>query len=261
MNFLLNLPHFIGKITLNALSSVGELALFCLTLLRQSAFLLRKPMLFIRAMLNIGVLSLPIIVVSGLFVGMVLALQGYTTLVQFGAEQSLGIMVALSLMRELGSVVSALLFAGRAGSSMTAEIGLMKTTEQLSALSMMGIEPLGYVGIPRFFAALLCLPLLVVIFVTVAMLGAYLVGVVSLGVDAGIFWGQMQRGVDFYHDIVLGMLLKGLCFGFVVALLACYHGFTSQANAQGLAYATTKTVVFSSLAVLGLDFILTAFMF
>lgn len=251
----------IGDKTLQQLQACGNTTLFALHLLRQSAFLWRKPALFVRAMWQAGVLSLPIIAVAGLFVGMVLALQGYTTLVQFGAEQSLGLMVALSLMRELGSVVTALLFAGRAGSSITAEIGLMKTTEQLSALSMMGIEPVAYVGVPRFFAALCCLPLLVMIFVAVAMLGAYMVGVVSLGLDAGVFWGQMQRGVDFYHDIVAGMLLKGVCFGFVVALIATHQGFSSHASAQGLAQATTKTVVFSSLAVLGLDFILTAFIF
>ncbi len=251
----------LGELTLSTLEGLGRFAQFSLLLILRSGWVLKKPGLLIRAMYQAGVLSLPIILVAGFFVGMVLAFQGYTTLVNFGAEQSLGIMVALSLMRELGSVVSALLFAGRAGSSITAEIGLMKTTEQLSAMEMMAIDPVNHVGMPRFLGALLVLPLLVILFVGVAIFGAYLVGVVHLGVDGGVFWSQMQNGVDFYDDIVEGMIIKGLVFGWITATIAVYQGFSCPPTARGMGAATTKTVVLVSLAVLGLDFILTAMMF
>lgn len=257
MNALVRL----GESSVNALIGLGRFALFNGALLRFSDALWAKTGLWLRALFAAGVLSLPIIVVAGFFVGMVLAFQGYTTLVKFGAEQSLGIMVALSLMRELGSVVSGLLFAGRAGSAITAEIGLMKTTEQLAAMEMMAIEPVRQVGVPCFWGALFALPLLTVIFVAVAIIGAYLVGVVYLGVDGGVFWSQMQSGVSFYDDIVEGMLIKSLVFGWLIAAIAVYQGFASTPTVRGMGAATTKTVVLASLAVLGFDFILTAMMF
>lgn len=258
---MINFLEKTGRGSVDALAGLGRFALFNLALLRFSDVLVRKVHLWVRALFAAGVLSLPIIVVAGFFVGMVLAFQGYTTLVNFGAEQSLGIMVALSLMRELGSVVSALLFAGRAGSAITAEIGLMKTTEQLAAMEMMAIEPVRQVGVPRFWGALFALPLLTTIFVAVAIIGAYLVGVVYLGVDGGVFWSQMQNGVSFYDDIVEGMLIKSLVFGWLTAAIAVYQGFASIPTVRGMGAATTKTVVLASLAVLGFDFILTAIMF
>lgn len=251
----------IGEGTVDMLAGLGRFTLFNGALLRFSDALFAKAGLWIRALFAAGVLSLPIIVVAGFFVGMVLAFQGYTTLVNFGAEQSLGIMVALSLMRELGSVVSGLLFAGRAGSAITAEIGLMKTTEQLAAMEMMAIEPVRQVGVPRFWGALFALPLLTVIFVAVAIVGAYLVGVVYLGVDGGVFWSQMKNGVSFYDDIVEGMIIKSVVFGWLVAAIAVYQGFASAPTVRGMGNATTKTVVLASLAVLGFDFVLTAMMF
>lgn len=251
----------LGDLTIKTLVGAGNYAIFCLRLLLASDFLVRRPFLTVKALHFTGVLSLPIILFSGFFVGMVLSLQGYTTLVKFGAEQSLGIMVALSLMRELGAVVSALLFAGRAGSALTAEIALMKTTEQLNALEMLGIPPVKHVAVPRFWGSLLALPLLTFLFVAVAIFGGWLVGVVHLGVDNGIFWNQMVQGVDFYDDIFQGMVVKSMVFGLVVASLATYEGFSSQPTAAGMGNATTRTVVLASLAVLGLDFVLTALMF
>lgn len=251
----------IGARPLKYLQRTGDLTLFTLDLLRHSAALLRRPMLWIRAMWNSGVLSLPIILVSGLFVGMVLALQAYVNMKTFGAETSTPILVALSLMRELGAVVTALLFAGRAGSALTAEIGLMNTTEQLAAMEIMGIEPIAQVGVPRFYGALFSLPLLAVLFVAVAMLGAYFVSVGQMGLDGGSFWAQLQRSVDFYHNIFLGVVVKSLVFGFLCAAVAVHEGFASPPTAQGLGQATTRTVVLSSLLVLAADFLLTTVMF
>ena len=261
MKVVLDFLAAVGSTTLRCLAALGDFSLFALLLLRHCAVLVRKPLLTLRATYNAGVLSLPIILVAGLFVGMVLSFQAYTTMVRFGAEQSLGPMVALSLMRELGPVVAALLFAGRAGSAITAEIGLMKTTEQLAAMEMMAIEPVAQVGVPRFLGALFALPLLTILFVAVAILGAHLVGVVYLGRDAGVFWSGMQNSVDFVSDIARGMLLKSLVFGWVCAALAVYQGFSCPPTARGMANATTTTVVMSSLAVLGLNFVLTAMMF
>lgn len=208
----------------------------------------------------IGVLSLLIIVVSGLFIGMVLGLQGYTILVKFGAEQALGQLVALSLVRELGPVVAALLFAGRAGSAITAEIGLMKTTEQLSSMEMMGVDPLRRVVAPRFWAGQISMPLLALIFSAVAIYGGYMVGVIWLGVDGGAFWANMQSSVDFYDDIVNG-IIKSVVFGTVVTWISVYQGYSCLPTSEGIGRATTRTVVYSSLAILGLDFFLTAVMF
>ncbi|MGH8554089.1 MAG: lipid asymmetry maintenance ABC transporter permease subunit MlaE [Gammaproteobacteria bacterium] len=208
----------------------------------------------------LGVLSLVIIVVSGLFVGMVLGLQGYNTLVDFGAEESLGILLALSLVRELGPVVSALLFAGRAGSALTAEIGLMKTTEQLAAMEMMAVDPLHRVVAPRLLAGILAMPLLAAIFSAVGVYGGYFVGVGLLGVDEGAFWSQMQSAVDFHDDILNGVI-KSFVFGIAVTWIAVFEGYDTAPTPEGISRATTRTVVNSSLAVLGLDFVLTALMF
>lgn len=209
---------------------------------------------------NIGVHSLLIISVSGFFIGMVLGLQGYTTLVKFGAEGSLGPLVALSLVRELGPVVAALLFAGRAGSSLTAEIGLMKATEQLSSMEMMAVNPIHRIIVPRFWAGIIAMPLLAAIFSAVAILGGYLVGVEWLGVDSGGYWSTMQAAVDWNEDIMNGVI-KSLVFGFFITWIAVFRGYDTVPTSEGISRSTTRTVVHSSLAVLALDFILTALMF
>ena len=209
---------------------------------------------------SVGVLSLVIIVVSGLNVGMVLGLQMYNTLVDFGAESSLGPVVALSLVRELGPVVAALLFAGRAGSALTAEIGLMKATEQLSGMEMMAVDPVRRIVGPRLIAGILSMPLLAAIFSAVGISGGYFVGVDMLGVDAGAFWSQMQEKVDWYDDILNG-IIKSVVFGIVIAWIAVFEGYDAAPTTEGVSRATTRTVVYASLAVLGLDFVLTALMF
>lgn len=206
-----------------------------------------------------GWLSLIIIVVSGLFIGMVIGLQGYNTLESFGATQALGQLIALSMVRELGPVVTALLFAGRACSALTAEIGLMKATEQLSSMEMMACDPLGRVIAPRFWAGLISLPLLTMIFNTTAIFGGYLVVVRWLGLDSGTFWSNMQAYVNFRVDVVSG-LIKALVFGFVITWIAVYQGYDCVPTSEGIAKATTRTVVYSSLAILGLDFVLTTMM-
>ncbi|WP_100644588.1 lipid asymmetry maintenance ABC transporter permease subunit MlaE [Alteromonas facilis] len=208
----------------------------------------------------VGVQSLLIIIVSGLFIGMVMALQGYTILVDYGAEGSLGPMVALSLLRELGPVVTALLFAGRAGSALTAEIGLMKATEQLSSLEMMAVDPLRRVVAPRFWAGIISMPMLALIFSAVGILGGHAVGVDWLGVDAGSYWSIMQSTVEWGEDVVNG-IIKSLVFALVVTWIAIFKGYDAVPTSEGISKATTETVVFSSLAVLGLDFVLTALMF
>ncbi|MEW9799039.1 lipid asymmetry maintenance ABC transporter permease subunit MlaE [Alteromonas sp. CYL-A6] len=221
---------------------------------------LKNVSLTIRQLYVVGVQSLLIIIVSGLFIGMVMALQGYTILVDYGAEASLGPMVALSLLRELGPVVTALLFAGRAGSALTAEIGLMKATEQLSSLEMMAVDPLRRIVAPRFWAGMMAMPSLALIFSAVGILGGHLVGVDWLGVDAGSYWSVMQSTVEWDKDVVNG-IIKSLVFALVVTWIAIFKGYDSIPTSEGISKATTETVVFSSLAVLGLDFILTALMF
>lgn len=206
-----------------------------------------------------GVLSLLIIVVSSLFIGMVLALQGYHTLAKFGASQQLGPLVALSVTRELGPVVTAILFAGRAGSAVTAEIGLMKATEQLSSMEMMAVDPLRRVISPRFWGGFISMPLLTIIFNMVAIYGAYLVGVKWLGLDAGVFWSNMQSSVAFRADVVNG-ILKSVVFGVAVTWIALAQGYFSIPTSAGISNATTRSVVYSSLVILGLDFVLTAMM-
>ncbi|WP_293777709.1 lipid asymmetry maintenance ABC transporter permease subunit MlaE [uncultured Oxalicibacterium sp.] len=223
-----------------------------------SAF--RRPRLVTSQVHFIGNYSLVLISVSGLFVGFVLGLQGYYTLNKYGSEQALGLLVALSLTRELGPVVTALLFAGRAGTSLTAEIGLMKAGEQLAAMEMMAVNPLKRVLAPRFWAGVIAMPILAAVFSAVGIIGGYLVGVQMIGVDEGGFWSQMQGGVDFWNDIVNGVI-KSVVFGFAVTFVALYQGYQAQPTPEGVARATTRTVVMASLAVLGLDFLLTALMF
>lgn len=245
---------------------IGRVAALGRAILMLSSALLHVPNfrkgfpLLMNQLYSVGVQSLVIVLVSGLFIGMVLALQGYTILVGYGAEASLGPMVALSLLRELGPVVAALLFAGRAGSALTAEIGLMKATEQLSSLEMMAVDPLRRVIAPRFWAGFISLPLLAAIFSAVGILGAHLVGVDWLGVDGGTFWSVMQAQVSLEKDILNGVI-KSIVFAFVVTWIAVYKGYDCEPTSEGISRATTATVVQSSLLVLGLDFILTALMF
>ena len=232
---------------------------FALTLIHSGTSFLRAR-LIVRELYFTGVLSMIIILISGLFVGMVLGYQGYQTLKTYGSESALGVLVALSLVRELGPVMSALLFASRAGSAMTAEIGLMKATEQLSAMEMMAVDPIARVIAPRFWAGAISMPLLAAMFSAMGVYGGYLVGVVVIGVDDGSFWSQMQAAVDFREDIVNGVI-KSVVFGIAVTWIALFEGYDAPPTAEGVSGATTRTVVTSSLAILGLDFILTAFMF
>jgi phospholipid/cholesterol/gamma-HCH transport system permease protein len=236
----------------------GHLLMFNITLGLPS--LVPRMGLFAQQVYSVGVLSLLIILVSGLFVGMVLGLQGYNTLVDFGAEESLGTVVALTLVRELGPVVTALLFAGRAGSALTAEIGLMKATEQLSGMEMMAVDPVKRVLAPRFLAGFVSMPLLAAIFSAVGVYGGYLVGVGLLGVDEGAYWSQMQANVELYEDVVNGVI-KSIVFGAVATWIAVFEGYDAEPTSEGVSRATTRTVVHTSLAVLGLDFVLTALMF
>ena len=232
---------------------------FWLTLL-QSGTSFRRLQLTIREVYFAGVLSLVIILVSGLFVGMVLGLQGYDTLVRYGSAEALGVMVSLSLIRELGPVVAGLLFASRAGSAITAEIGLMKATEQLAAMEMMAVDPIARVIAPRFWAGVVSMPLLAALFSAMGIFGGYLVGVKMIGVDEGSFWSQMQAAVDLREDVFNGVL-KSFVFGIAITWIAVFEGYDAPPTAEGVSRATTRTVVTSSLAVLGLDFIMTALMF
>ena len=250
----------LGRSGLSYFERLGRAHIFLLYVLAGVPDLVLRFRLVIAQVWSVGVLSLIIIVVSGLFVGMVLGLQGYNTLVDFGAEESLGVVVALSLVRELGPVVSALLFAGRAGSALTAEIGLMKATEQLAGMEMMAVDPLRRVVAPRFLAGIIAMPLLAAIFSAVGVLGGYFVGVGLLGVDDGAFWSQMQAKVDLYDDVYNGAI-KSIVFGVVVTWIAVFEGYDTVPTSEGVSRATTRTVVHSSLAVLGLDFVLTALMF
>lgn len=257
--WIINKVSELGRIGLGLTTDLGRAGLFFwYALYRKPCFRKSFPLL-IEQLYFIGVLSLLIIILSGLFIGMVVGLQGYNTLDKFGASQQLGQLVALSVVRELGPVVTALLFAGRAGSALTAEIGLMKSTEQLASMEMMGVDPLRRIIAPRFWAGFISMPLLAIIFSTVAIWGGYLVGVVWLGVDGGTFWGAMQASVNFDDDIING-IIKSIVFGIVVTWIAVFQGYDTVPTAQGIGRATTRTVVYSSLAVLSLDFILTAVM-
>ncbi len=229
-------------------------------MLKHSGTSFRRFHLTVREIYFAGVLSLIIILVSGLFVGMVLGLQGYDTLVRYGSSEALGVLVALSLVRELGPVVAGLLFASRAGSAITAEIGLMKATEQLDAMEMMAVDPVARVVAPRFWAGVISMPLLAALFSAMGVFGGYLVGVRMIGVDEGSFWSQMQAAVDFNEDILNGVI-KSLVFGVAITWIAVFEGYDATPTAEGVSRATTRTVVTSSLAVLALDFVLTALMF
>ncbi|RDK09076.1 lipid asymmetry maintenance ABC transporter permease subunit MlaE [Cupriavidus lacunae] len=250
----------IGAAVRRSVSGLGNATRMFLTVLGLSPALLRRFRLVTDQVFFVGNLSLVIIAVSGLFVGFVLGLQGYYTLNRYGSEQALGLLVALSLVRELGPVVTALLFAGRAGTSLTAEIGLMKAGEQLTAMEMMAVNPLQRVVAPRFWAGVIAMPVLAAIFSAVGILGGYVVGVQLIGVDAGAFWSQMQGGVDVRADVLNGVI-KSFIFGIAVTFIALYQGFEAKPTPEGVARATTRTVVIASLAVLALDFLLTALMF
>ncbi|RFC32503.1 MAG: phospholipid/cholesterol/gamma-HCH transport system permease protein [Candidatus Nitrotoga sp. SPKER] len=252
--------RFLGHRIVNAVWRIGYASRFFMMILFYSGTSFRRFHLTIKELFSSGVMSLIIILVAGTFVGMVLGLQGYETLKRYGSESALGSLVALSLVRELGPVLAALLFASRAGSAMTAEIGLMKATEQISAMEMMAINPIARVVAPRFWAGVISMPLLSALFSAMGVFGGYVVGVVLIGVDQGSFWSQMQAGVDFQHDIVNGML-KSFVFGVAVTAIALFEGYDAPPTAEGVSGATTRTVVESSLTILFLDFILTAFMF
>ncbi len=250
----------LGAFVISNLAGIGHATRMFMTILGRSTALLKRFRLISDQVFFLGNYSFVIIAVSGLFVGFVLGLQGYYTLNRYGSEQALGLLVALSLTRELGPVVTALLFAGRAGTSLTAEIGLMKAGEQLSAMEMMAVDPIARVVAPRFWAGVIAMPILAAIFSALGIVGGYLVGVPLIGVDAGAFWSQMQGGVDVLNDIGNGVI-KSIVFGIAVTFIAVYQGYESKATPEGVSLATTRTVVISSLAVLALDFLLTAVMF
>lgn len=253
-------PADIGWGLRRMLADIGQATQLFVRLVALSGPTLRRFGLVRDQIHFLGNYSLGIIVVSGLFVGFVLGLQGYYTLQRYGSAEALGLLVALSLVRELGPVVAALLFAGRAGTSLTAEIGLMKAGEQLSAMEMMAVDPVRRILAPRFWGGIITMPLLAAAFSAVGVLGGWVVGVLLIGVDAGAFWSQMQGGVDVWKDVGNGMV-KSLVFGVTVTFVALRQGFEAQATPEGVASATTRTVVMASLAVLGLDFVLTAMMF
>ncbi len=250
----------IGHRVIDSIWRLGYAGRFFMLTLLKSGTSMRRFSLIIRELYFTGVLTLIIILVSGLFVGMVLGLQGYETLQKYGAETAVGTLVALSLVRELGPVVAGLLFASRAGSAITAEIGLMKVTEQLDAMGMMAVDPIARVVAPRFWAGVISMPLLAAIFSAMGIFGGYLVAVVLIGVDEGLFWSQMQSVVDFRFDIVNG-IIKTCFFGVAVTAIAVFEGYDAQPTAEGVSGATTRTVVTSALVILGLDFVLTSFMF
>lgn len=249
----------LGQNGLQTLQMIGYSGTFLVRVLCRKPDLKRLWPALLSQLYFLGVLSCLIIVVSALFIGMVVGLQGYNTLEKFGASSQLGQLLALSVGRELGPVISALLFAGRAGSALTAEIGLMKATEQLSSMDMMGVDPLGRIVYPRFLGGLIALPVLSIIFAAVAIYGGYFIGVQWLGLDAGSFWSNMQAGVNFRMDVVSG-IIKSVVFAFIAVWIAVFQGFSCVPTAEGISQATTKTVVYSSLAVLGFDFLLTAMM-
>ncbi len=250
----------LGRFGLEHVQSIGRSGVFLFLAIFSRAGFSNRFSLLTHQLYSIGVLSLLIVIMSGLFIGMVLALQGYNILIRYGSEGAVGQMVALSLLREMGPVVTGLLFAGRAGSALTAEIGLMKTTEQLSSLEMIGVDPLKRIIAPRFWAGVIAMPLLAAIFSLVGILGAAMVGIDWLGIYEGSFWSSMQSSVRLVNDIGNGMI-KSLVFGFVVTWISVYQGYDAVPTSEGVSRATTRTVVYSSMAILGLDFILTAVMF
>ncbi|KRE89856.1 ABC transporter permease [Frateuria sp. Soil773] len=248
------------NVVANALAQIGACGLFLLTILAAVPRSFRHGRETVRQLWFVGAMSLTIIMVCGLFVGMVLGLQLYYVLSIFGGTAASGTVVAIAIYRELGPVVTALLFAGRAGTSVTAEIGLMRATDQIAAMEMMAVDPIAYVAAPRFLAGLIAMPLLCCVFCALGIFGGHLVGVTWLGIDNGTFWSNMTATVDVWKDVVNGVLYKSLAFGAVVSLIAVYQGYTTPPTSEGVAYATTRTVVASSIAILALDFVLTAFL-
>ncbi|NQD94854.1 lipid asymmetry maintenance ABC transporter permease subunit MlaE [Pseudomonas sp. CrR25] len=249
-----------GRAGIDVLATLGRSTLFLLRAMFGRNASNNALQLLIKQLYAVGVMSLAIIVVSGIFIGMVLSLQGFNILARYGSEQAVGQMVALTLLRELGPVVTALLFAGRAGSALTAEIGNMKSTEQLSSLAMIGVDPLKYIVAPRLWAGFISMPLLTMIFSVVGIWGGAMVAVDWLGVYEGSFWANMQNSVSFREDVLNGVI-KSIVFAFVVTWIAVFQGYDCEPTSEGISRATTRTVVYASLAVLGLDFILTALMF
>lgn len=259
-SFIYQMIASLGHFALKQICAIGRLTLFALQVFRCIPAALTRFYLIVQQTHFIGNYSLIIITVSGLFVGFVLGLQGYYILVRYGSEQALGVLVAVSLLRELSPVVTALLFAGRAGTSLTAEIGLMRAGEQLAAMEMMGVDPIRRIVAPRFLGVAISMPVLTMIFSAIGIIGAWVVGVGLIGTDNGAFWSQMQDGVDFYTDVV-NSIWKSLVFGITVGLIALFQGYSARPTPEGVSRATTRTVVVSSLLVLGLDFVMTAFMF
>lgn len=260
MNFITQPISALGKHLRQSILALGAFTRLLFALLARSSVIFTRPRLVIQQINFIGNYSLLIISISGLFVGFVLGLQGYYTLTRYGSEEALGLLVALSLVRELGPVVTALLFAGRAGTSLTAEIGLMKAGEQIAAMEVMAVDPLRRILVPRLWGGIIAMPILAAIFSAVGILGGWVVGVAMIGIDPGAFWSQMQSGVDVFNDVLNGVI-KSAVFGLVVTMIALYTGWTAKATPEGVSRATTRTVISGSLAVLGLDFLLTALMF
>jgi phospholipid/cholesterol/gamma-HCH transport system permease protein len=253
-------PADIGFSVRSKLAGVGDAARLFFRLAGLGSASFGRPRLVSDQVFFLGNHSLSIITVSGLFVGFVLALQGYYTLQRYGSAEAVGLLVALSLVRELGPVVTALLFAGRAGTSLTAEIGLMKAGEQLAAMEMMAVDPIKRVLAPRFWGGVIAMPFLAAVFSAVGIIGGWLVAVPLIGIDAGSFWSQMQGGVDVWADVGNGVI-KSVVFGFTVTFIALLQGYNCKPTPEGVSAATTRTVVMASLATLGLDFVLTAMMF
>lgn len=250
----------LGSNTQLVFKKLGSSTFFLALTLSGIISVISRPKLLMKQLYSVGVLSFLLISISGLFVGMVLGLQGFYILSDFGAEEALGVMVASSLVRELGPVVSALLFAGRAGSALTAEIGLMKATEQLSGMEMMAIDPIKRIIAPRFLAGFIAMPLLAALFSAIGVIGGHIIGVGVLGVDDGSYWSQMQATLDFKSDIINGVI-KSMVFGFCISWIALFEGYDAVATSEGVSRATTRTVVNSAFTILGLDFILTSLMF
>lgn len=257
---MLQIFQKLGHNTLASFSKLGRASFFLIYTLTGIFKILLRPRLLVNQLYSVGVLSFLITTISGLFVGMVLSFQGFHILSDFGAEETLGVMVAASLVRELGPVMTALLFAGRAGSALTAEIGLMKATEQLSGMEMMAVDPMQHIITPRYLAGVIAMPILAILFSCIGVLGGHLIGVGLLGVDDGAFWAQMQAKLDFRDDILNGVI-KSIVFGCAVTWIALFEGYDALPTSEGVSRATTRTVVNSAFTILGLDFILTTLMF
>jgi phospholipid/cholesterol/gamma-HCH transport system permease protein len=249
-----------NNVVLDSLEQIGHCGLFLLRILAALPASMRHARETVRQVWFVGAMSLTIIMTCGLFVGMVLGLQLYHVLAIFGGTSATGSVVALAIYRELGPVVTGLLFAGRAGTSITAEIGLMRATDQIAAMEMMAVDPIAYVAAPRFLGGLIAMPLLCCVFCAMGIFGGHLVGVNWLGIDNGTFWSNMTANVDVWQDIINGVVWKSAAFGAVITLIAVFQGYTTAPTSEGVAYATTRTVVDSSIAILALDFVLTAFL-